>query len=106
MLCFFSAKGGSGCSVSAAAAALVAARNGPTLLVDLAGDQPGILGVDATGEGLGAWYSAEAPPPDALSRLEIEVSTNLSLLPLGVRRAVASPTQYRVLASFPLVKDD
>lgn len=104
MLCFFSAKGGSGCSVSAAAAALEAARSGPTLLVDLAGDQPGILGIEASGEGLGAWYSAEAPPPDALSRLEVPVSPNLALLPLGVRRAVASPSQYRVLAS--LLADD
>lgn len=99
MLCFFSAKGGSGCSVSAAAAALQAARSGPTLLVDLAGDQPGILGITADGDGLGAWYEADAPPPDALSRLEVAVAPNLRLLPLGVRRAVASPAQYRVLAS-------
>ncbi len=104
MLCFFSAKGGSGCSVSAAAAALEAARSGPTLLVDLAGDQPGILGVAAEGDGLSAWYGAESPPPDALARLEIPVSDNLRLLPLGVRRAVASPSQYRVLAG--LLADD
>ncbi len=99
MLCFFSAKGGSGCSVAAAAAALEYARSGPTLLVDLAGDQPAILGVTAEGDGLAAWYIAEAPPPDALSRLEVEVSPTLSLLPLGTRRAVACPSRYRVLAS-------
>ena len=104
MLCFFSAKGGSGCSVVAAGAALESARSVPTLLVDLAGDQPAILGVTAEGDGLAAWYSAEAPPPDALSRLEVEVSPTLSLLPLGTRRAVASPSQYRLLAS--LLSDD
>lgn len=98
MLCLFSAKGGSGCSVVAAAAAIEASQLGPTLLVDLAGDQPPILGVDTSGDGLGAWYCAEAPPPDALSRLEIAISPSLSLLPLGTRRAVASPSKYRVLA--------
>ena len=98
MLCFFSAKGGSGCSVAAAAAAIESARSVPTLLVDLAGDQPEILGVPVEGDGLAAWYAAEAPPPDALSRLEVEVSENLNLLPLGTRRAVANPAQYRVLA--------
>lgn len=98
MLCFFSAKGGSGCSVSAAAAALESARERPTLLVDLAGDQPAILGIEADGSGLAAWYEAESPPPDALWRLEVEVKQNLSLLPLGTRRAVGSPSQYQVLA--------
>jgi hypothetical protein len=36
--------------------------------------------------------------------LEVEVAPNLALLPLGRRRAVASPSQYRVLAS--LLADD
>ena len=77
---------------------LKSARERPTLLVDLAGDQPAILGIEADGSGLAAWYEAESPPPDALWRLEVEVKQNLSLLPLGTRRAVGSPLAVPSLA--------
>lgn len=95
MLVLWGIKGGSGCSVCAAALGLLSARDRPTLLVDLDGDLPSILGVDA-GEGadptagpvhqrlgIADWLAAERPPPDALARLEIPVVAGLSLLPAG-----------------------
>lgn len=82
MLCFWSAKGGAGCSVTAAAAALLAAEHVDTLLVDLVGDQAAVLGLAPhPGPGLGKWLSRpEPPPPDALARLERHVSNGLRLL--------------------------
>lgn len=82
MLCFWSVKGGSGCSVTAAVAALLAAERREALLVDLAGEQAAILGVapDAS-TGLGVWLGrGEPPPPDALARLERPIADRLRLL--------------------------
>ena len=45
LVCFWSPKGGSGTSVIAAAAALVLARETDARIVDLAGDQPAVLGL-------------------------------------------------------------
>ncbi|MDA3040850.1 MAG: hypothetical protein O3C27_15235 [Actinomycetota bacterium] len=100
MLAFFTAKGGSGCSVVASAAALLSARLGPTLLVELGGDLPAVLGLaeradhaashrgpsDDRSDGLGLvdWLAAESPLPDSLRRIERSVSDTLSLLPLGI----------------------
>lgn len=84
MLCFFAAKGGVGCSVVAAASAVLAARQCPTLLVDLHGDLPAILGVETPGAGLCEWFQSESPPADALHRLEVPLNDRLSLLPVGV----------------------
>lgn len=93
MLCLWSVKGGSGCTVTAAAIGLLASEESDTLLVDMAGDQALALGAMASeaaahdGAGLGwgvaGWLSAPDPPPDALKRLECPVTPRLSLLPLG-----------------------
>lgn len=78
----WTAKGGSGCSVAAASAALLSARRGPVLLVDVAGgDQATILGVEPTGPALLGWLRHPNPPPDALARLELPVVDNLRLVP-------------------------
>lgn len=101
MLSFFSAKGGVGCSVTTAACSLLSARTRQTLLVDLDGDQPDLLGVDV-GEsrlpGLSDWFSAAAPLPDTLRRLEVPVSDSLALLPAGAFDLSPRPEQTRVLA--------
>ncbi len=85
LLVCWSAKGGSGASVVAAALALRSAEDGQeTLLVDLDGDQPDVLGV--TGAGLGAfdWLAAgDEVPVDALTGLEVPVAPRLALLPRG-----------------------
>lgn len=98
MLCLFSAKGGVGCSVSAAALSLVAAATQPTLLVDLRGDLDVILGVSPPEQGLSDWLSLDEPAPDVLYRLEVPVGPNLSLLPRGSCRSPARPDRYRLLA--------
>ncbi len=85
MLCFYASKGGVGCSVAAAATAVLAARERDTVLVDLAGDQCDLLGLPDDGPGLGEWLAAPAALPDTLVRLEMRVSDRLSLLPLGRR---------------------
>jgi len=82
----WSVKGGVGTSVTAAALALRSAANGrETLLVDLAGDQPAVLGCPPpTGAGVGDWMAGgDDVPVDALRTLEVSVQANLSLLPYG-----------------------
>lgn len=98
VLCLFSSKGGVGCSVSAAALALVSAQSMPTLLVDLRGDIDAILGVAPSAEGLSDWFSLDEPSPDVLQRLEVPICPNLELLPRGSCRSPARPDRYRLLS--------
>lgn len=82
----WSVKGGSGTTVISAALALSLAAGGhDALLVDMAGDLPGALGVpEPDGPGLADWLSAgPGVPGDALGRLEVDAGPNLALLPLG-----------------------
>lgn len=86
MLCCWSSKGGSGTSVVAASLALVAARRPHgSLLVDLCGDQPAVLGrSEPGGPGVLDWVADGVDaPPDALGRLEVDVVPGLRLLPSG-----------------------
>lgn len=106
MLCFYSAKGGAGCSVVAASTALLLARSTPTLLVDLAGDLPDILGLPAPdvesdrSPGLAAWVAAAEPGPDALHWMEQPVVGGLSLLGgVAGTATYADPERLVLLAS-------
>lgn len=96
----WSLKGGAGTSVVSAGLAIVLGRrrSGPVLLVDLAGDQPAVLGVpEPSGPGLGEWVAAgSAAPPDALARLEVPVAPGLSLLPRGRGPLDAAPPDLLV----------
>lgn len=78
-------KGGVGTTVIAAALALECARETEVLLVDLAGDQADLLGIDAASEpGVWDWLIAdEDVGPDALDRVAIDVTERLRLLPAG-----------------------
>lgn len=79
-LCW-SAKGGSGTTVVAAALAVSAA--GPTLLVDLAGDLPLVLGVPTpSGPGVGDW-SVSSAGVDRLDALRTSVSPSVGLVHRG-----------------------
>lgn len=115
MLAFYSAKGGSGCSVVASAAAVLSSRLGPTLLVDLGGDLPAVFGLAESGNrpvavgsrptdlhsadlGLADWLAAESPLPDSLRRIERSISDTLSLLSLGVGVFDPRPDQSQLLA--------
>lgn len=83
----WSAKGGVGTTVVAAALAvlLAGADDGGALLVDLDGEAPAALGLpDPPAAGLGAWFaSGDAVPPDGLGRLEVPVGSGLSVLARG-----------------------
>jgi hypothetical protein len=85
LICFWSPKGGSGTSVVAAAVALVLAREGPTRLADLDGDQPAIHGLAADpDQGLRDWLlTGPEAPTDALDRLAVDAGRGLTLLPAG-----------------------
>lgn len=85
LIACWSVKGGVGTTVMAAAMAVSAARHGPTLAVDLAGDLPGCLGVaEPVGPGVSEWLSAGPEvPPDALHRMQEPLAVNLSLLARG-----------------------
>jgi cellulose biosynthesis protein BcsQ len=89
--CFWSVKGGAGCSVVSAGVALLLARRQPSLLVDLAGDLPAVLGVEPpAGPGIAQWLDAAHPPPDAISRIEVDAGPRLSLLPVGAGTAATT----------------
>lgn len=77
----WSPKGGSGTSVVAAGLAL---SHRPSLLVDLDGDQPAILGRPSDGVGLCDWLAALPETSDeALGRLEDQIADRCSLLGWG-----------------------
>lgn len=83
----WSLKGGAGTTVVAAGMALVQQRRfgRSVLLVDLAGEQPSLLGLpEPAGPGVAEWLAAGPDaPPDALARLETEVGPGLALLHRG-----------------------
>ena len=100
----WSAKGGSGTTVVAAALALSFARASEgAVLADLAGDAPCVLGLpEPDGPGLTEWLDAGASvPADALTRIEVDAAPGLSLLPRGAAPPPASP-RADVLASLLL----
>lgn len=82
-LCW-SAKGGSGTTVVAAALALVLSQRGATTVVDLAGDLPAALGIaEPAGPGVREWMASPTADAAALARLGVPVSETLQLLPRG-----------------------
>jgi Mrp family chromosome partitioning ATPase len=86
LIACWSAKGGSGTTVvSVALASVLASSAGESLLADLAGDVPAVLGIsDATGPGIADWLAAGAAvPADALARLEVEGPSGIRVLPSG-----------------------
>lgn len=97
LIAYWSAKGGSGATVLAAAHALRAAAEGPTLLVDLAGDIPWVIGSPSHDAGIAQWLAAGSQvPADALDRIAVPVTTNLGLLCRGT--GPLEPRRGEVLA--------
>ena len=83
LLCW-SAKGGVGTSVVAAALAMASARHTPTTLIDLGGDAPAVLGVGTpAGPGVGDWWSTPHAPAEAVLALADHVAANLHLVHRG-----------------------
>lgn len=88
----WAAKGGSGTTVVSSALALLAARHGPTLLVDLAGDAPAALGMaEPSSPGLHDWVLTPTAGLPAIEGLSIASSDNLRLLPRG---QTVAPTNH------------
>jgi hypothetical protein len=81
----WSVKGGAGVSVTSAGLALVLARAGrSTVLVDLVGDLPAVLGLpDPQGPGWHDWLATSERDPEVLPRLLVPVTRHLRLLPAG-----------------------
>ncbi len=84
MFLCWSAKGGSGTTVIAAALALVLSQRGDATVVDLAGDLPAALGIaEPAGPGVREWMASPTADAPALEGLRVPVSDSLQLLPLG-----------------------
>ena len=89
MFLCWSAKGGSGTTVIAAALALVLSQRSATTIVDLAGDLPAALGIaEPAGPGVRDWMSSPTADAAALERLQVPVSDTLQLLPLGSAQSI------------------
>ncbi len=86
LIAYWAAKGGAGATVLAAAHGLVSSAQRSTIVVDLDGDQPAALGVEAGPDrpGVADWLRAGPDvPADALDRLLVPVTDDLWLLPRG-----------------------
>lgn len=93
----WAAKGGSGTTVVAASMAIAA--NAPTLLIDLAGDVPAVLGIaEPDGPGVFDWMASEAPAA-RLGALELRVDAQTSVLPCG-RITAVMPERWNALATW------
>jgi hypothetical protein len=93
-LCW-AAKGGSGTTVITAAMALAITE--PTLILDLDGDQPAVLGLpDPDGPGVHDWLRSEAEAA-RLSSLEITIDHATALVPAGAL-ASADPARWALLS--------
>jgi len=83
----WSVKGGSGTTVVAASLALLLgeATGEGSLLVDLAGDVPAVLGMpEPTTPGAADWLAAGADvPADGWARLELAAASNVHVVPRG-----------------------
>lgn len=89
MFLCWSAKGGSGTTVIAAALALVLSHRGNATVVDLAGDLPAALGIaEPGGPGIREWMASPTADAPALERLRIPVSDSLQLLPNGDKNSI------------------
>ena len=110
LICCWSSKGGSGTTVVASALAVVLNKASPsgTLIVDLAGDVPAVLGLpDGAGDeraGVAEWLGEGAlVPADGLARVEVRAQPGLALLPAwsGPAAGVASMAFASMLAADP-----
>jgi len=86
LIACWSVKGGSGTTVVATALALLLGRSSPSgaLLVDLAGDVPGALGMpEPDGPGVTGWLASRAADRDSVERLATEAAPGLRVVARG-----------------------
>jgi len=79
--------------------ALLGLTLGDTLLVDLAGDLPAVLGLpEPSGPGITDWLAAGSDvPADGLARIEMDAAPGLAIIPRGTG-SLAAPDRAEVLA--------
>ena len=93
-----SVKGGSGTTVVAALVALHPKRN--TVLVDLDGDAPAVLGLaEPAGQGLADWFDSDASA-DAIANLTVDVDGSTRLVPRGPHPIDRSSARWPALAEW------
>ena len=98
-LCW-AAKGGSGTTVVATALALSSTR--PSLLVDLDGEIPAVLGLpEPDRPGVAEWLASEAPP-DQLANLMVDIGPHRWLLPWRCGASWAGPTTPPIARTSPV----
>lgn len=101
----WSVKGGVGTTVVATALAVVLAARSPagSVLADLVGDCPAVLGIPdppLAWPGLAGWLAAgPETPADALRRLELPAAPGVALLPRGDPSLRPAPGRARLLAA-------
>ena len=94
----WSAKGGSGTTVVAAALALGSAID--SLLIDLDGELPAALGVpEPSGQGLSDWFASDAPERSVLE-LAVDVEPTTRLVPRGPSPIPRESARWPALRSF------
>ena len=94
----WSAKGGSGTTVVAATLALATATD--SLLIDLDGELPAVLGLpEPAGQGIADWLACDAPPR-ALADLAVEVNGSTQLVPRGTQPIDRRSSRWPDLAAW------
>jgi len=94
----WSVKGGSGTTVVAATLALSCPT--ASLLVDLDGELPAVLGLpEPSGQGVADWLGSDAPP-GALDDLAVFVDRTTRLIPRGTRAVDLRSTRWAELAAW------
>jgi len=84
MFLCWSAKGGSGTTVVAAALALVLSQCHPAVLIDLGGDSPAVLGIaEPPGPGIAEWFASPTADGAALGRLAVQANDSMQLIARG-----------------------
>lgn len=99
----WSAKGGSGTTVVAAGLALDSTR--PSVLLDVDGDLPMVLGVpEPAGQGLSDWFDSGAPPESILD-LAVDLDDTTRLIPRGPARIPRRASRWGELGRWLAASD-
>ncbi len=99
----WSAKGGSGTTVVAAGLALDSTR--PSVLLDVDGDLPMVLGVpEPAGQGLSDWFDSGAPP-EAILDLAVDLDDTTRLIPRGATRIARRASRWGELGCWLAASD-
>jgi cellulose biosynthesis protein BcsQ len=84
MFVCWSAKGGCGTTVVVASLGLLLSHSRPTVVIDLCGDVPAVLGLpEPQGPGVADWLASPTADAVALWRLAVDVTPGLQLVPHG-----------------------